>query len=611
MKNQDTLTDQERNEIETILDAVKTRNDTVKLDSELCTSILSKAIPGWPNSASGTQDLFNLFTLLLSSQIINKYHAKSEQKKLTGILGVVCKYLDSTYQGCSRKETLDAFKDPNFLDRLYDHLLDYSQATGIELRILKSDLGKRLVQLAAVSDSSILRYFNLAEEEICRLLGTYRAQLAHIVSADGSTKKVSTVSLTTPVPSEGNDQDFVSLLLGYSAKWMQAPSAFGFSLPIDRCVEREFQADNERHTISARYLANHYLGTCGTISGLPCGGRTTAGLIAAYYGNQQMNQDRYIFYLSLKDFVDYAEKGRDCAYYVASQLSRKDDHSDITALRDQVVDLNGRQKLLILCDDFERLTNKQQSLVLSRLSTMTSIYYVGSPWRVAEIRRELLKHNPPSSVKALRLVDLDMHHRELLASCASDYLGIPNVNGRIFTFAEQFPSEGILPVEVIAIALLDRPDDFFAYTQSIFTEMLRRDGHSSIRLPKMVSDLNPVMMHYLSLGRAVRDSLKKGSGQPLGMVDDHWSTTIISVDVLDTIAGTAAIALLCSGLVRYDGRSKLRLINRRMEIYLVALDMYYSGDYEVSFWRWLWLWVFGDILGESRAVATSLSNVLE
>jgi hypothetical protein len=83
------------------------------------------------------------------------------------------------------------------------------------------------------------------------------------------------------------------------------------------------------------------------------------------------------------------------------------------------------------------------------------------------------------------------------------------------------------------------------------------------------------------------------------------------VDLPKTLLDGPIDDLLSSGLVRYDGGSKFRLINRWMETFLAALDWYYTGNYQYSLPRSLVLAIVNARLEEVRKTALDISLVLD
>jgi hypothetical protein len=352
------------------------------------------------------------------------------------------------------------------------------------------------------------------------------------------------------------------------------------------------------------------VGYCGTISGLPGSGRTTIALLAVHFGNLEDHHHCYVFYISLVDYLPYARKGLDYTYYMAAQLGNPEDAS----LRSLIAELNRRRELVILCDDFDRLSTDHQSLVLCQLSMASSIFYISAPWLVKKIQRELREYKNNDDIKALELINLDTSGRDRIASLSANTLRISCSVDSVARLLEPLSQVGTTPLEVMAAVKSGVTDDnarYLAYSKHVLTETLRRAGLGDIRFPQRAEDLDPAVARYIALGRAVREVLADGSKTWVPPSDDYWSTVWIPVDLPKTLLDGPIDDLLSSGLVRYDGGSKFRLINRWMETFLAALDWYYTGNYQYSLPRSLVLAIVNARLEEVRKTALDISLVLD
>ena len=464
---------------------------------------------------------------------------------------------------------------------------------------------------ATTPDRSMLRYFDLAEWIVANVLGEHLEPLYRLVSAGDRSKPVRPVNPVETQPSATGQADIKSLLLEYALReWTESPPAFGICLPLEHCVHRQLRVNGEQHTIDAAYLANHLVGYCGTISGLPGSGRTTVALLAAHFGNLEDHHHCYVFYISLVNYLQYACKGLDYTYYIAAQLG----NSESASLRNQIAELNQRRELVILCDDFDRLSTDHQSLVLCQLSTASSIFYISTRWLVPKIQRELREFKANDGIKALELINLDASDRDKLASLSANRLQKSCSVDSVGRLLQPFSEVGTTPLEVIAAVKSDGTDDdarYLVYTKHLLTEILRRAVLRDIGLPQRSQDLEPAVARFVVLGRAVREVLAGGSKTLVPDSDDYWSTVWIPVDLLKTLLDGPIEDLLSSGLVRYEGGSKFRLINRWMEGFLAALDWYYSGNYQCSPFRSLVLTILSTRLDEIRRMASDMSLVLE
>jgi len=310
------------------------------------------------------------------------------------------------------------------------------------------------------------------------------------------------------------------------------------------------------------------------------------------------------------DYLPYARKGLDYTYYIEAQLG----NSEEASLRRQIAELNQRRELVILCDDFDRLSTDQQCLVLCQLSTASSIFYVSTPWLVKKIQRELREYKDHDGIKALELINLDASGRDRIASLSANRLQKSCSVDSVARLLEPLRQVGTTPLEVIAAVKSEGTDDnakYLAYTKQLLTETLRRAGLEDIRLPHSAEDLDYAVVRYIALGRAVRKVLVDGSKTLVPPSHDYWSTVWIPVDLLKTLLDGPIDDLLSSGLVRYDGGSKFRLLNRWMETFLAALDWYYSGYYQYSPFKSLVLTMLSTRLDEIRKMASNMSLVLD
>jgi hypothetical protein len=462
--------------------------------------------------------------------------------------------------------------EEKYLDHLHEMLSEFSEMIERPFLISKSELRDRVPHFATTPERSMLRYFDLAEWMIANILGEYLEPLYRLVIAGDRSTPVRPVNPVETQPSAARQADIKSLLLEYVLReWTESPPAFGICLPLEHCVHRQLRVNDEQHTIDAAYLANHLVGYCGTISGLPGSGRTTVALLAAYFGNLEDHHHCYVFYMSLVDYLPYARKGLDYKYYIAAQLG----NSEAANLRSQITELNQRRELVILCDDFDRLSTDHQSLVLCQLSTASSIFYISTPWLVKKIQRELREYKENDGIKALELINLDSSSRDRIASLSATRLQKSCSLDSVARLLEPLSQVGTTPLEVIAAVMTDVTDynaRYLAYTKQLLIETLRRAGLGDIRFPQCAEDLDPAVVRYIALGRAVREVLADGSTTSVPASEDYWATVRIPVDLPKTLLDGPIDDLLSSGLVRYDGGSKFRLINRWMETFLAALD---------------------------------------
>ncbi|MEO8357999.1 MAG: ATP-binding protein, partial [Chloroflexota bacterium] len=552
--------------------------------------------------------------LILCNEINNCYHAKSKVRELIGLLGLIAKHMDPIYHGLAKDKVQTVFVEEKYLDHLYEMLSEFSEMVRRPLMVSRSELRDRVPHLATTPDRTMLRYFDLAESMVAKVFGEYLEPLYSLVTAGDRSKPVPLAIPVEIAPSTMEQRNIKSLLLEYTLReWTEAPVAFGMRLPLEDCIHRQLRVHDEQHTIDAVYLANHLVGYCGTISGLPGSGRTTVALLAVHFGNLEDHHHCYVFYMSLVDYLQYARKGLDYTYYIAAQLSNSEDAS----LRSQIAELNRRRELVILCDDFDRLSTDHQSLVLCQLSTASSIFYISTPWLVKKIQRELREYREykdADGIKALELMNLDASGRDRIASLSAKRLQISCSVDSVARLLEPLSQVGTTPLEVIAAIKSDATDDnarYLAYTKQLLTETLHRAGLADVWLPRRAEDLDLAVARYIALGRAVREVLADGSTTLVPESDDYWSTVWIPVDVLKTLLDGPIDDLLSSGLVRYDGGSRFRLINRWMETFLAALDWYYSGNYQCSPFQSLVLTILSTRLDEIRRMASSMSLVLE
>jgi hypothetical protein len=519
--------------------------------------------------------------------------------------------MDPIYSGLAKDKVQTVFAEEKFLDHLHQMLSEFSEMIARPLLISKSELRDRVPHFATTPDRSMLRYFDLAEWMVAKVLGEYLEPLYRLANAGDRSKPV---PLAVPVethPSEREPADIKSLLLEYSLReWTEAPLGFGIRLPLEHCVRRQLRVEGEQHTIDAMYLANHLVGYCGTISGLPGSGRTTVALLAAHFGNMEDHHHCYVFYMSLVDYLPYARKGLDYTYYIAARLGNSED----TNLRSQIAELNQRSVLVILCDDFDRLSTDHQSLVLSQLSTASSIFYISTPWLVQRIQRELREFKPNDRIKALELINLNASDRDKLTSLSANRLQKSCSVDSVARLLQPFSEVGTTPLEVIAAVKSDGTDDharYLVYTKHLLTETLRRAVLGDVWLPRRAEDLEPAVARYVVLGQAVREVLAGGSKTLVPDSDHYWSTVWIPVDLLKALLDGPIDDLLSSGLVRYEGGSRFRLINRWMETFLAALDWYYSGNYQCSPFRSLVMTLLSTRLDEIRRMASNMPLVLD
>ncbi|HEY6020561.1 MAG TPA: ATP-binding protein, partial [Candidatus Paceibacterota bacterium] len=469
----------------------------------------------------------------------------------------------------------------------------------------------RVPHFATTPERSMLRYFDLAEWMIAKVLGEYLEPLYSLVTGGDRRKPGPLVNPVETHPSARGQGDIKSLLSEYALReWTESPLAFGIRLPLEHCIHRQLRVKGEQHTIDAAYLANHLVGYCGTISGLPGSGRTTVALLAAHFGNLEDHHHCYVFYMSLVDYLPYARKGLDYTYYIAAQLG----NSENANLRSQITELNERRELVILCDDFDRLSTDHQSLVLFQLSKSSSIFYTSTPWLVQKIQRELREYKDNDGIKALELINLDTSARDRMASLTANRLRKSDSVDSVARLLQPFSEVGITPLEVIAAVQAGVTDDnvrYLGYIKQLLTETLRRAGLGDVHLPQRAEDLDPAVARHIVLGRAVREILAGGSKTLVPDSDNYWSTVWIPQDLLKALLDGPIDDLLSSGLVRYEGGSKFRLINRWIETFLAALDWYYSGCYQYSPFQSLVLAVFSTRLDEIRRMASNMSLVLD
>ncbi len=611
VKDERRLPEQEKHELEAVLKAIELRHDTILVDPQISEAVLARVIPSYPGIGHKVTTVYHLIGLILCNEINNCYHAKSKVRELIGLLGLIAKHMDPIYHGLAKDKVQTVFVEDKYLAHLYEMLSDFSEMIGRPLLISKSELSDRVPHFATTPDRSMLRYFDLAEWIVANVFGEYLEPLYSLVIAGDRSKPVRLVNPVETAPSATEQGDIKSLLLEYTLReWTEAPVAFGIRLPLEYCIHRQLRVNDEQHTIDAAYLANHLVGYCGTLSGLPGSGRTTVALLAAHFGNLEDHHHCYVFYMSLVEYLPYARKGLDYTYYIAAQLGNSEDAS----LRSQIAELNQRRELVILCDDFDRLSTDHQSLVLCQLSTASSIFYISTPWLVKKIQRELREYKDNDGIKALELMNLDTSARDRIASLTANRLQKSSSLDSVARLLEPFSQVGTTPLEVIAAvksAVTDDNAKYLDYTKQLLTETLRRAGLGDMHLPRCAEDLDPAVIRYIALGRAVREVLADGSKTLVPVSDNYWSTVWIPVNLLKTLLDGPIDDLLSSGLVRYDGGSKLRLINRWMETFLAALDCYYSGGYQYSPFRSLVLAIFSTRLDEIRKMASDLSLVLD
>jgi hypothetical protein len=610
-KDEKRLSEKEKHELEAILKAIELRHDTILVEPQISDAVLARVIPSYPAIELKGTNMYDLFGLILCNEISICYHAKSKVRELIGLLGLIAKHMDPIYHGLAKDKVQTVFVEEKFLDHLHEMLSGFSEMIARPLLISKSELRDRVPNFATTPDRSMLRYFDLAEWMVAKVLGEYLEPLYSLATASDRSKQV---SLAVPVethPAAREQGDIKSLLLEFSLReWTEAPLAFGIRIPLDHCMHRQLRVQGEPHTIDAVYLANHIVGYCGTISGLPGSGRTTVALLAAHFGNMEDHHHCYVFYMSLVDYLPYARKGLDSTYYIAAQLGNSED----TNLRSQIAELNQHRELVILCDDFDRLSTADQSLVLCQLSTASSIFYISTPWLVPKIQRELRVFKANDGMKALELVNLDASDRDKMASLSVKILQKSYSVDSVTRFLQPFSEVGTTPLEIIAAVESDVCDDnarYLTYTKQLLIETLRRADPGDIRLPQRAEDLAPTISRYVVLGRAVREVLADGSKTLVPDSDDYWSTVWIPVDLLKTLLDGPIDDLLSSGLVRYAGGCKFRLINRWMEGFLAALDWYYSGNYQSSPFRSLVLTLLSTRLDEIRRMASNMPLVLD
>lgn len=611
VKDEKRLPEQEKHELEAILKAIESRHDTILVDHQISYAVLARVIPSYPEIGRKVTAVYDLVGLILCNEINNCYHAKSKVRELIGLLGLIAKHMDPIYHGLAKDKVQTVFVEEKYLDHLYEMLAEFSEMIGHPFLVSKSELRDRVPHFSTTPDRSMLRYFDLAEWIVAKALGECLEPLYRLVTAGDRSKPVRPVNPVETPPAATEQSDIKSLLLEYTLReWTESPVAFGIRLTLEQCLPRQLRVDDEQHTIDAAYLANHLVGYCGTISGLPGSGRTTVALLAAHFGNLEDHHHCYVFYMSLVDYLPYARKGLDYTYYIAAQLGNSEDPN----LRSQIAEMNQRRELVILCDDFDRLSTEYQSLVLCQLSMASSTFYISTPWLVKKIQRELREYKDNDSIKALELINLDASGRDIMASLSANRLHKFCSLDSISRLLEPLSQIGTTPLEVVAAVKSDGTDDnarYLAHTKHLLTETLRRAGLGDVWLPRRAEDLDLAVARYIALGRAVREVLADGSTTLVPESDDYWSTVWIPVDVLKTLLDGPIDDLLSSGLVRYEGGSKFRLINRWMETFLAALDWYYSGNYQCSPFRSLVLTILSTRLDEIRRMASNMSLVLE
>lgn len=611
VKDEKKLSEQEKHELEAILKAIELRHDTILVDARISEAVLARAIPSSPEIGCRVTTVYDLIGLIVCNEINSCYHAKSKVRELIGLLGVIAKHTDPIYHGLAKDKVQTVFVEEKYLAHLYEMLSEFSEMIGRPLLLSKSELRDRVPHFVTTPERSMLRYFDLAEWIVAKALGEYLEPLYRLVTAGDRSKPVPLAIPVETRPSATEQDDIKPLLLEYTLReWTESPLAFGIRLPLEHCIHRQLSVKGEQHTIDAAYLANHLAGYCGTISGLPGSGRTTVALLAAHFGNLEDHHHCYVFYMSLVDYLPYARKGLDYTYYIAAQLG----NSENANLRSQITELNERRELVILCDDFDRLSTDHQSLVLFQLSKSSSIFYTSTPWLVQKIQRELREYKDNDGIKALELINLDTSARDRMASLTANRLRKSDSVDSVARLLHPFSEVVTTPLEVIAAVESDGADDnarYLVYTKQLLTETLRRAGLGDIHLPQRAEDLDPAVARYIAMGRAVREVLVDGSKIFVPASDDYWSTVWIPMDLLKTLLDGPIDDLLSSGLVRYDGGSKFRLINRWMETFLAALDWYYSGYYQYSLFRSLVLTILSTRLDEIRKMASDMSLVLD
>lgn len=610
-KDEKRLSEQEKQKLEAILRAIELRHDTILVDHQTSDAVLARVTPSYPEIGLKVTNMYDLVGLILCNEISICYHAKSKFRELIGLLGLIAKHMDPIYHGLAKDKVQTVFVEEKFLDHLHEMLSGFSEMIGRPFLVSKSELRDRVPNFATTPDRSMLRYFDLAEWLVAKVLGECLEPLYSLVTADDRSKPVPLAAPVETHPAAREQGDIKSLLLEYSLReWTEAPPAFGIRLPLEHCVPRLLRVEGEQHTIDAMYLANHLVGYCGTISGLPGSGRTTVALLAAHFGNMEDHHHCYVFYMSLVDYLPYARKGLDYTYHIAAQLGNSEDAN----LRSQIAELNQRRKLVILCDDFNRLSTDHQSLVLCQLSTASSIFYISTPWLVQKIQRELREFKANDGIKALELKNLNASARDKLASLSANRLQKSCSVDSVARLLQPFSEVGTTPLEVIAAVKSDGTDDdarYLVYTKHLLTETLRRAVLRDVWLPRRAEDLEPAVARYVVLGQAVREVLASGSKTLVPDSDNYWSTVWIPVDLLKALLDGPIEDLLSSGLVRYEGGSRFRLINRWMETFLAALDWYYSGNYQCSPFRSLVLTLLSTRLDEIRRMASNMPLVLD
>lgn len=611
VKDEKKLSEQEKHELEAILKAIELRHDTILVDARISEAVLARAIPSSPEIGCRVTTVYDLIGLIVCNEINSCYHAKSKVRELIGLLGVIAKHTDPIYHGLAKDKVQTVFVEEKYLAHLYEVLSEFSEMIGHPLLLSKNELRDRVPHFVTTPERSMLRYFDLAEWIVAKALGEYLEPLYSLVTAGDRSKPVPLAIPMEIRPSATEQDNIKSLLSEYTLReWTASPVAFGIRLPLEHCIHRQLRVKGEQHTIDAAYLANHLVGYCGTISGLPGSGRTTVALLAAHFGSMEDHHHCYVFYMSLVDYLPYARKGLDYTYYIAAQLG----NSENASLRSQIAELNQRRELVILCDDFDRLSTDHQSLVLCQLSTASSIFYISTPWLVKKIQRELREFKDNDGIKALELINLDTSGRDKMASLSVNRLQKSCSVDSVARLLQPFSEVGTTPLEVIAAAKSDGSDDnarYLVYTKQLLTEALRRAVLGDIRLPQRAENLTPAVARYVVLGRAVRDVLAGGSKTLVPDSDDYWSTVWIPVDLLKALLDEPIDDLLSSGLVRYDGGSRFRLINRWMETFLAALDWYYTDNYQYSLPRSLALALDNARLEEVRKMALGISLVLD
>ena len=320
IKDEKRISEQEKHELEAILKAIELRHDTIVVDPQISEAVLARAIPSYPEIGCKVTTLYHLVGLISCNEINNCYHAKSKVRELIGLLGLLAKHMDPIYHGLAKDKVQTVFVEDKYLAHLYEMLSDFSEMLGRPLLISKSELRDRVPHFASTPGRSMLRYFDLAERIVANAFGEYLEPLYRLVSAGDRSKPVRLVDPVQTPPFATEQGDIKSLLLEYTQReWTESPVAFGIRLPLEQCLPRQLRVNDGQHTIDAAYLANHLVGYCGTISGLPGSGRTTIALLAVHFGNLEDHHHCYVFYISLVDYLPYARKGLDYTYYMAAQ----------------------------------------------------------------------------------------------------------------------------------------------------------------------------------------------------------------------------------------------------------------------------------------------------